>query len=125
MIISGQSTKKIMKKNDDIAIDIGTNVTTLLGNSLTIKCPFEGDNEADLQWTVDSQPISFNKRVYKVGKNALKINDVTFFDNGVYVCKVWNSKGNDSEASLLRISGMYRVDVAFFEAGFENWVCCG
>lgn len=107
VIISEQSTKKVMKKDQNIEINIGTNITTLLGNSLVMKCPFEGDDEANVQWTIDSQPLKFNKRVYKIGSNALRINRITFFDSGLYACKAWNSEGHDTEASLLRISGMF------------------
>ena len=107
MITSGRGTEKILKKDDDIVIEIGTNMTTLLGNTLTMRCPFEGDSETRVQWTVDSQPVTFNKRVYMLADNALKIDDITFFDNGVYVCKVLNYNGYDTESSLLRISGMY------------------
>ena len=70
-----------------------------------MQCPFEGDSEAKVEWTVDSQPISFNRRIFTLAENALRISDVTFFDSGVYVCNVSNSKGFDSEASQLRISG--------------------
>ena len=88
-------------------IDIGTNITTLLGNTLTMRCPFESDSGARVQWTVDSQPITFNKRIYTLVNNALKIDDITFFDNGVYVCKVMNSNGYDTESTFLRVSGRY------------------
>ena len=105
VITSGRSTKKILKQSNDITIDIGTNITTLLGSTLTLKCPFEGDANALVEWTVDSQPIKFNKRIYTVSKNVLRIKDITFFDNGAYVCRVFNSNGNDSESTLLKISG--------------------
>jgi len=104
VITSGRSTKKILKQSNDITIDIGTNITTLLGSTLTLKCPFEGDANALVEWTVDSQPIKFNKRIYTVSKNVLRIKDITFFDNGAYVCRVFNSNGNDSESTLLKIS---------------------
>ena len=107
VITSGRSTKKILKQSSDVAIDIGTNITTLLGNTLTLNCPFEGDSNALVEWTVDSQPIKFNKRIYLVSKNVLRIKDITFFDNGAYVCTVFNANGNDSESTLLKISGKH------------------
>ena len=116
VITSGRRTRKVLKKSNNIVIDIGTNLTTLLGNTLVMRCPFEGDSGAKVQWTVDSQPIPFNKRVYTLAENVLKIDDITFFDNGVYVCKVLNSNGYDSESTLLRISGRYLLLFSYISA---------
>ena len=101
-------TKKFLEKTN-VKVEIGTNVTSLLGNTLTIRCPFDGTDNTQVSWSVDSQQVVLSKRVYLVENNALRIENVGFFDNGVYECKVWNSEGHDTQKTLLRIAGNYLV----------------
>ena len=109
VITSKPRTMKFLQKNTKIDIEIGTNVTSLKGNVLTIGCPFEGSDESQVLWTVDAQPVIFNSRVQKVGRKHLRIKNVGFFDSGIYVCKVWNSEGHDTEKTLLTVTGKITV----------------
>ena len=81
-------------------------MTSLVGNSLTITCPYEGTDDSRVTWMVDKQPIKFSKRITKTADNSLRIENLKFYDSGLYMCKVWNAEGKDSETTLLTISGI-------------------
>jgi len=108
-IISTAPTKPVIQKAlqdrtilrlESVTINVGKSVTTLTGNTITIKCNATGIPEPSLQWFKDNKKID-NTDV------SLKINPQKS-DSGVYSCVAENLAGVTKASTKLTIFGEWQ-----------------
>lgn len=92
-IISSQNTTYNQTDlNAKVDLKIGGIAKVFQGTpSIKIRCPVRKFNKAQITWTKDNKELR-KSRKYKISrKGALKINDITSPDAGVYACIAGNS----------------------------------
>lgn len=80
--------------------------TVELGGHASVTCQAQADPSPEYSWLHNSVPLDYDgKRVIPSSDGILKINKVTEYDKGEYLCMVTNSKGFVlSSASSLTVS---------------------
>nr|CAD7424513.1 unnamed protein product [Timema monikensis] len=69
-----------------VTLKIGGQAVVFWGTQIKIKCPVKRFNRTKIQWAKDHNYIS-NSKKYKISKKgALRIQDVTHRDSGIYTC---------------------------------------
>ncbi|XP_069688307.1 protein madd-4 [Periplaneta americana] len=77
-----------------VTLKIGGQATVFYGTQIKIKCPVKRFNRTKIQWVKDQNFIS-NSKKYKISKKgALRIQDVTQRDAGVYTCVAGQSSAD-------------------------------
>lgn len=73
-------------------------VTTLAGNSVTLRC--ETRERVSIHWTRDGQSLPSNARI---GENYLELSRVKLEDSGRYICQIRNAHGGSSDYINLNV----------------------
>ncbi|XP_076379649.1 ADAMTS-like no long nerve cord isoform X2 [Megalopta genalis] len=92
-IISSQNTTYNQTElNAKVDLKIGGTAKVFQGTQfIKIRCPVRKFDKAQIIWTKDNKELR-KSRKYKISrKGALKINDITASDSGVYACLAGNS----------------------------------
>ncbi|CAG2062596.1 unnamed protein product, partial [Timema podura] len=77
-----------------VTLKIGGQAVVFWGTQIKIKCPVKRFNRTKIQWAKDHNYIS-NSKKYKISKKgALRIQDVTHRDSGIYTCVAGLSTAN-------------------------------
>ncbi|XP_033608182.1 protein madd-4 isoform X5 [Cryptotermes secundus] len=77
-----------------VTLKIGGQATVFWGTQIKIKCPVKRFNRTKIQWAKDHNFIS-NSKKYKISKKgALRIQDVTHRDGGIYTCLAGQSSAD-------------------------------
>lgn len=95
-----------------VDINIGTNLTTTTGKNLRVVCPSRGYSNANIEWTINDKNLHYDTRIVLTNRNELIINDLQFFDEGLYKCRVYSQYGFDTMTSQIRVIG--NKDYAIF-----------
>lgn len=69
-----------------VTLKIGGSAQVFLGTQVKIKCPVKRYDRSKIQWAKDHKYIQSSKKFRISKKGALKINNVTYRDSGVYAC---------------------------------------
>ncbi|KAF3423167.1 hypothetical protein E2986_06800 [Frieseomelitta varia] len=92
IITSQNTTYNQTDLNAKVDLKIGGVAKVFQGtSSIKIRCPVRKFDKAQIAWTKDNKELR-KSRKYKISrKGALKINDITSTDTGVYACIAGNS----------------------------------
>ena len=95
-------------------IDRISNITTLVGSSITLSCTSRGSPPDTFTWMKDGVPITQSTSITTVtytNTDAVfhanyTIDNTTISDSGTYTCTVTNPIGSDSETITFTVNGM-------------------
>ncbi|XP_049817483.1 ADAMTS-like protein 1 isoform X3 [Aethina tumida] len=73
-------------KKKKISLKIGGAATVFLGTTVKIKCPVKRFNRTKIQWAKDKNYIPKSKKYKTSRKGALRIQNLTLRDSGLYTC---------------------------------------
>ena len=90
-----------------------SNVTVVVGNSLTLSCTSRGSPPDTFTWMKDGTPAPLTPTLTTVTHNTATaifrsdytISNVTTSDSGTYTCTVTNPIGSDSENIFVSVNG--------------------
>jgi len=103
------SKQKVLKIIDParkfVDINIGTNLTTTTSKNLRIVCPSLGYENANVEWTINEKNLHYDTRIVLNNGNELIVNDLQFYDEGLYKCRVYSQYGFDTMTSQIKILG--------------------
>lgn len=85
-----------------MSVDAGTNVTTVTGNSLSIRCNATGFPVPQITWSKDGTSLSAKGPVYVL--STLKPSD-----SGRYQCIATNVDGVDTQDIRIHVLGKYLI----------------
>ncbi|CAL7946132.1 unnamed protein product [Xylocopa violacea] len=93
IITSQNTTYNQTDLNAKVDLRIGGIAKVFQGtSSIKIRCPVRKFHTAQIVWTKDNKELR-KSRKYKISrKGALKINDISSSDTGIYACKAGNSQ---------------------------------
>ncbi|KAM3923611.1 peroxidasin homolog isoform 2-T2 [Leptodactylus fuscus] len=79
------------------------NTEVLVGSSVTLECGVSGDPKPHITWTSDTgDPVSTNDHFTITTSGGLYIQNVTFSEQGLYLCHASNSEGSiQASASII------------------------
>ncbi|KAK6643498.1 hypothetical protein RUM43_005008 [Polyplax serrata] len=69
-----------------VSLKIGGTAQVFLGTQVKIKCPVKRFDRAKIQWAKDHKYLQQSKKFKISKKGALRINNATYRDSGVYTC---------------------------------------
>lgn len=110
MVIAKEEKERfeISANETKVELNVGTNVTTLGGRSLTLLCPTRGEPRPKTFWYKDNVELEPSDDV-TFGKNGeLILEDVKFEDAGRYTCVAENEYGRDKMSTVLNVAGKVR-----------------
>ncbi|XP_063229070.1 protein madd-4 [Bacillus rossius redtenbacheri] len=87
--IAASNTTYVQQKaaKKKVTLKVGGQATVFWGTQVKIKCPVKRFNRTKILWTKDRTTYLSNNKKYKISKKgALRIQDVTHRDSGVYTC---------------------------------------
>ncbi|XP_068090485.1 ADAMTS-like protein 1 isoform X2 [Hyperolius riggenbachi] len=118
-----KTSKNVLINMDafSITVDVGSAVKTILGTNITIHCQVAGLPEADVTWYRNKTRLYHVPHHHEV---SLFLGNVTYSDQGIYMCKAANIHGEVSESTQLQIIeptvdlfGVERLLMLFAELG--------
>ena len=81
-------------KKKKVYLRVGGAATVFSGTLVKIKCPVKRFNRTRIQWAKDHNYLPKSKKFKISKKGALRIQNVTYRDNGVYTCVAGRSSAN-------------------------------
>ena len=113
----GEEKIEVHPNRTDIRMTVGTNVTTLNGNSLTLKCPSKGKPKPKITWYKDAIEVRQDGEKTSFGQNGeLILKFVNSDDAAKYTCVAENKYGRDKMSTVVNVAGML-IDIL--------WNLCG
>nr|XP_047139579.1 hemicentin-1 [Hydra vulgaris] len=103
IITSSDAIKTDFGISPYVVIEIGTNLTTITGKTLSILCPSEGAESTFYEWTINKENLNYDARINVLNGSELIINDLQHFDEGIYQCRAFNQHGFDAMISKITI----------------------
>lgn len=83
-------------------VDVGSSVTTVAGNALSLRCNATGVPTPQITWSKDGIPLDVKGSLYI-------LNSLSAFDSGLYQCVASNIDGVDKEDIQIVVLGKYFV----------------
>lgn len=119
----GEEKIEVHPNRTDIRMTVGTNVTTLNGNSLTLNCPSKGKPKPKITWYKDAIEVKQDGERISFGQNGeLVLMFVNSEDAAKYTCVAENKFGKDKMSTVLNVAGMFIFYGIYLENFMENFV---
>ena len=92
-----------------VTMNIGDNVTAASNTTITIRCPVSGVPTPSVIWTKDKAEIAPGRKYSITSDNSLVIEGAASDDSAQYTCSVKSVSGTDSESSVVKIIGEFKL----------------
>lgn len=81
-----------------VSVKVGGEVFVFKGTTLKIRCPRKrlSSNQINHEWFKNGVRIKFEGRYHMTSRGALKIKNINYHDEGVYVCSLGKFKANST-----------------------------
>ncbi|XP_048583436.1 hemicentin-2 isoform X2 [Nematostella vectensis] len=107
---------------NEVVVEIGGNLTTIVGTGVEITCPMTGEPVPMVTWLKDGVMVEITSVVYMNKETkALVILGITMDDVGRYTCYANNSFGVDQESTLIRVIAARSPNIRFTKRRLEDY----
>lgn len=86
IMVSNSSFIQHNPKNKKVTVKIGGSATVFYGATIKIKCHVKRYNRTKIQWVKDHNYLTKSKKFKISKKGALRIQNLTYRDSGMYTC---------------------------------------